>query len=39
MCTSKILTNLCLKKEKTRAKNTFVNIIYSILAMKIFGRT
>ena len=39
MGTSKILTNLCLTKEKTRAKNTFVNIVYSVLAKRMFGRT
>ena len=36
MCTSKILTNICLKIQKTKTKNTFVNIVYSILAVKEF---
>ena len=39
MCTSKILTNLCLTKQKTKTKNTFENIVYSVLAVKNFGRT
>ena len=34
MCTAKILTNLSLTKQKTKAKNTFVNIVYSVLAVK-----
>ena len=36
MCTSKILTNLCLMKQKTKAKNTFVSIAYSVLTVKEF---
>ena len=36
MCTSKALTNLCLIKQKTKTKNTFVNIVYSLLAVKEF---
>ena len=35
MCTSKILTNLCLTKQKTKTKSTFVNIAY-VLAVKEF---
>ena len=34
MCTSNILTNLCLTKQKT--KNTFLNIVYCFLAVKEF---
>ena len=34
MCISKILANLCLTKQKTKTKNTFVNIVYSVLAVK-----
>ena len=36
MCTSKISTNLCLTKLKTKTKNTIVNIVYSALAVKEF---
>ena len=36
MCTSKILTNLCLSKQKTKTKNTLKNIAYSVLAVTEF---
>ena len=36
MCTSNILTDSCLTKQKTKTKNTFVNIVYSVLAVKKF---
>ena len=37
MFTSKILTNLCLTKQKTKTKNIFVkNIAYSVLPVKEF---
>ena len=36
MCTLKILTDLCLVKQKAKTKNTFVNIVYTVLAVKEF---
>ena len=37
MCASKIFKNTCLiKQKKTKTKNTFVNITYSVLEMKEF---
>ena len=36
MCASKIFKNTCLIKQKTKPKNTFVNITYSVLEMKEF---
>ena len=36
MCASNILTDSCLTKQKTKTKNTFVNIVYSVLAVKKF---
>ena len=36
MCTSKILTNLCLIKQKTKTKKTFGSIVSSVLAVKEF---
>ena len=34
MCTSKVLANLCFTKRKTKTKNIFVNIVYSVVAVK-----
>ena len=34
MCTSKVLENLCLTKQKTKTKSTFAYIVYSVLAVK-----
>ena len=31
MCTSKVLTDLCFTKQKTKAKNGFVKVVYSVL--------
>ena len=33
---SKILTNLCLIRQNIKIKNTFVDIVYSVLAVKEF---
>ena len=34
MCISKILIDLCLIKLKIRIKNTFVKVVYGVLAVK-----
>ena len=34
MCISKILTDLCLIKLKTRTRNIYVEIVYSVLVVK-----
>ena len=36
MCILKILIDLCLTKLKTKIKNTFVGLVYSLLVMKVF---
>ena len=36
MCILKILTDLCLIKQHTRVKNTFVGVVYSVLVVKRF---
>ena len=36
MCTSKILTDLCLIKQKIKTKNGFVEVVYSVLVVKVF---
>ena len=36
MCKSKILTNLCLSKQKIKTKNTLKNIACSVLAVTEF---
>ena len=36
MCILKILIDSCLTKLKTKIKNTFVGIVYSVLVMKVF---
>ena len=35
MCTSKILTDLCFTKQKIKIKNGFVEVVYSILVVKV----
>ena len=35
MCTSKVVVNLCLTKQKAK-KNIFVDIVYSVLTEKEF---
>ena len=36
MCISKILTDLCLIRQKVRKENTFVDVVYSVLVVKMF---
>ena len=36
MCISKILTDLCLIKQKMKTKNVFVSVVYSVLVVKKF---
>ena len=36
MCTSKIFTDLCFKKQKTKTKNTFGKVDYSALVVKMY---
>ena len=36
MCISKILTDLCAIKQKTRIRNIFGNVVYSVLVAKKF---
>ena len=36
MCTSKILTDLYLVKQKIKTKNTFAKVAYSVLVIKIY---
>ena len=35
MCTSKILTDLCFTKQKIKTKNGFVEVVYSVLVVKM----
>ena len=39
MCISKILTDLCAKKQRIKIKNIFANVVYNVLAVKNFDRT
>ena len=32
----KVFTNLCSTKQKIKTKNTFVKVLYSVLAVKMF---
>ena len=34
MSTSKILTDLCAIKQSVKLKNTFVDVVYSVLVVK-----
>ena len=34
MCISKILTDSCVIKQNVKIKNTFVNVVYNVLAAK-----
>ena len=36
MCISKTLTDLCFTKQKIKTKNTFANVAYSVLVVKMF---
>ena len=35
MCTSKMFTDLCFKKQKIKRKNTLVKAFYSVLVVKM----
>ena len=35
MCTSKVLTDLSFTKQKIKTKNGFVDVVYSVLVVKI----
>ena len=35
MCTSKMFTDLCFKKQKIKTKNTLVKAFYSVLVVKM----
>ena len=35
MCTSRILTDLCFKKQKIKTKNGFVKVVYSVLVVQV----
>ena len=36
MCTSKILTDLCLVKQRAKTKNTFAKAAGSVLVIKMY---
>ena len=36
ICTSKISTDLCFTKQKIKTKNDFVEVIYSVLVVKVY---
>ena len=36
MCTSKILTDSCFTKQKTKTKSTFARVVYSVLLVKMY---
>ena len=36
MCTSKILTDLYFTKQKIKTKNGFVEVVYSVLVVKVY---
>ena len=35
ICTSKILTDLCFTKHKTKTKSTLAKVVYSVLVAKM----
>ena len=35
MCTSKVLTDLSFTKQKIKTKNGFVDVVYSVLVVKV----
>ena len=40
MCISKILTDLCvIKQKKTKIKNIFANVVYNVLVVKKYKET
>ena len=36
MCIERILTNLCVIRQNVGLKNTFANIVYGVLVVKIY---
>ena len=38
MFISKILTNLCVIKQKIKIKNIFINVFYSVLVVRTQGK-
>ena len=36
MCISKILTGLCFTKQKIKTENTFSEVVYSVLGVKMY---
>ena len=36
ICTSKVLTDLCLVKQKVKTKNTFAKAAYNVLKIKMY---
>ena len=36
MCTSKILTDLCFTKQKTKTKNTFAKAVCRVLVVNMY---
>ena len=38
-CISKILTDLCFTKQRTRTKTTFTKVVYSLLVVEKIDRT
>ena len=39
MCTSKILTDLCFRKQKIKTKNGSAKVVYSVLGVKCVDKT
>ena len=39
MYISKVLTDLCFRKQRIKTKNTFVRAVYSVLVVKIGKRS
>ena len=37
MCTSKILTDLCFTKQKTKTKTTFAKVVCSVLVVNMYS--
>ena len=36
---SKVLTNLCVIRQKIKIKNTFADVVYNVLVVKNIART
>ena len=39
MSISKVLTNLCVIRQKIKIKNTFADVVYNVLVVKNIART